>query len=70
MEITVNDFLGMAFDNYFNFSICDIGMAGKILYQSKYENELPDYIGEMILHSWNLQNDEIVLNVDSETVQK
>ena len=30
--------------------------------------ELPDYIGEMILHSWNLQNDEIVLNVDSETV--
>lgn len=68
MEITVNDFLRMAFDNYFNFSICDVGMAGEILYQSEYEDELPDYIGEMILHSWNLEGDKIVLNVDSETV--
>lgn len=65
MEITVNEFLGMAFDNYFEFVIYD-STTERNIFESRTEEELPDEIGEMLVESWNLVNGRIELNVGSE----
>ncbi len=65
MTITVNEFLGMAFDNYFEFVIYDFTTERNI-FESRMEEELPDEIGEMYVESWNLVNGRIELNVSSE----
>lgn len=65
MAITVNEFLGMALDNYFEFVIYDF-TAERNIFESRTEEELPDEIGEMYVESWNLVNGRIELNVSSE----
>ncbi len=65
MTITVNEFLGMAFDNYFEFVIYDFTTERNI-FESQTEEELPDEIGEMYVESWNLVNGRIELNVTSD----
>lgn len=65
MTITVNEFLGMAFDNYFEFVIYDFTTERNI-FESRMEEELPDEIGEKYVESWNLVNGRIELNVSSE----
>jgi len=64
MTITVNEFLGMAFDNYFEFVIYDFTTERNI-FESWMEKELPDEIGEMYVESWNINNGRLELNVDS-----
>lgn len=65
MSITVNEFLGMAFDNYFEFVVYDFTTQRNI-FESWTEEELPDEIGEMYFESWNLANGRIELNVSSD----
>ncbi len=65
MTITINEFLGMAFDSYFEFVIYDFTTERNI-FESRMEEELPDEIGEMYVESWNLVNGRIELNVRSE----
>ena len=65
--MTVNDFLNMAFDNTYDFSVCDLGKMGEIIYSSRVHGEnFPDStIGDMEFHSWELGKQEIIINVDS-----
>ena len=65
MTITVNEFLGMAFDSYFEFVVYDFTTQRNI-FESRTEEELPDEIGEMYVESWNLVNGRIELNVSSD----
>ena len=65
MTITVNEFLGMAFDSYFEFVVYDFTTQRNI-FESRIEEELPNEIGEMYVESWNLVNGRIELNVSSD----
>lgn len=60
--MTINEFLGMAFDNAFKFNVFDFS-KDKNIFESHYEEELPEEIGDLELESWNLNNDRIELNV-------
>lgn len=64
MTITVNEFLGMALDNNFEFVIYDFSKE-KNIFESRNDEEMPDDIGEMYVESWNINNGKIELNVDS-----
>lgn len=64
MIITVDEFLGMAFDNLYNFSVYDFSKE-KNIFESRSNKELPEKIGYMNVESWQLGNGEIILNVDS-----
>lgn len=64
MTITVNEFLGMALDNSFEFAIYDFSKE-KNIFESQNEEELPEEIGDMPVESWNINNGRIELNVDS-----
>ena len=64
MTITVNEFLGMAFDSNFEFVIYDFSKE-KNIFESRNDEEMPDDIGEMYVESWNINNGRIELNVDS-----
>ncbi len=64
--MTIKEFLDLAFDNTYPFEICDIGKAGEIIFSTEFQEELPEDVEDMELHSWGLENGKIVLNVDSE----
>ncbi len=65
MTITVNEFLGMALDNNFEFSIYDFSKE-KNIFESWHEDmEMPEEMGDMIVESWNINNSRLELNVDS-----
>lgn len=64
MEITVNEFLGMALDSTFEFAIYDFSKE-KNVFESLHDEELPEVIGDMLVESWNIANGRIELNVDS-----
>lgn len=65
MTITVNEFLGMALDNNFEFSIYDFSKE-KNIFESWHEDmEMPEEMGDMIVESWNINNGRLELNVDS-----
>ena len=66
MTITVSDFLGMALDNNFEFSIYDFSKE-KNIFESWHGNvEMSEEMEDMIVESWNLNNGRIELNVDSD----
>lgn len=60
--MTVNEFLGMAFDNAFEFNVFDFS-KNRNIFESRCEEELPEEIGDLELESWNLNNGSIDLNV-------
>lgn len=64
MAITVSEFLGMALENTFEFSVYDFS-KGKGIFESRDDEELPTDIGDMFVESWNVNNGRIELNVDS-----
>ena len=64
MVITINEFLGMALDNNFEFAIYDFSKE-KNIFESKNSEEMPEEIEDMIVESWNINNGRIELNVDS-----
>lgn len=65
MAITVNEFLGMALDNNFEFSIYDFSKE-KNIFESWHEDmEMPEEMGDMIVESWNINNGRLELNIDS-----
>ena len=66
MEITVYEFLSMAFDNTFEFCIYDFSKE-KTIFDSSKEDELPDEIGEMYVESWELNHGRIILNINSDS---
>lgn len=66
MIITVSEFLGMALDNNFEFSIYDFSKE-KNIFESWHENvEMSEEMEDMIAESWNLNNGRIELNVNSD----
>jgi len=66
MEITVNEFLGMALDSVFDYAIYDF-TKNAYIYESNTEEEMPDEIGDMYVESWNMSNKRgIELNVNSD----
>lgn len=60
--MTVNEFLGMALDNTFEFNVYDF-FKNTNIFESRREEELPEEIGDLELESWNLNNGSIDLNV-------
>lgn len=64
MAITVSEFLGMALENTFEFSVYDFS-KGKDIFESRDGEELPTDIGDMFVESWDINNGRIELNVDS-----
>lgn len=64
MTITVNEFLGMALDNNFEFVIYDFSKE-KNIFESRNDEEMPEEIEDMFVESWNINNGRIELNVDS-----
>ena len=60
--MTVNEFLGMALDNIFEFNVYDF-LKNTNIFESRREEELPEEIGDLELESWNLNNGSIDLNV-------
>lgn len=64
MKITVNEFLGMALDNNFEFAIYDFS-KDKNIFDSQRGKELPGEIGDMSVQSWDINNGIIELNIDS-----
>lgn len=67
MKITVNEFLGMALDNNFNFVIYDFSTETNI-FDSQKDEEIPLEVEDMAVVSWNLNDkaNRIELNVDSD----
>lgn len=65
MEITVNEFLGMAFDNTFEFVVYDFA-TNKNIFDSTVDEELSDDIGEIYVESWNIINGILELNISSD----
>lgn len=65
MEITVNEFLGMALDNTFDFAVYDFSKE-KNIFQSIIDNDMPDNIGDMYVESWDIRNGIMELNVTSD----
>lgn len=66
MEITVNEFLGMALDDTFDFSIYDL-TKNAYIFKNSTEEEMPDEIGDMYVESWNMSSKRgIELNVNSD----
>lgn len=64
MTITVNEFLGMALDNNFEFVIYDFSKE-KNIFESRNDEEMTEEIEDMFVESWNINNGRIELNVDS-----
>ena len=64
MAITVNEFLGMALDNNFEFVIYDFSKE-KNIFESRNDEEMPEEVEDMFVESWNINNGRIKLNVDS-----
>lgn len=64
MTITVSEFLGMALDSNFEFSIYDFSKE-KSIFESWHDEEIPEEIEDMYVESWNLNNGRFELNVDS-----
>lgn len=66
MTITVSDFLGMALNNNFEFSIYDFSKE-KNIFESWHEDmEMSEEMEDMIVESWNLNNGILELNVNSD----
>lgn len=63
MNITVNEFLGMALDNNFEFVIYDFAINESI-FEGTDIYDIPDIIGELHVESWDIANGKIELNVD------
>lgn len=63
--MTVNEFLGMAFDDVFEFNVFDFS-KNKNIYESRCGEELPEDIGDLELESWNLNHGNIELNVSTD----
>lgn len=63
--MTVNEFLGMALDNTFEFNVFDFSKNTNI-YESRCGEELPEDIGDLGLESWNLNKGSIDLNVSTD----
>lgn len=61
MGITVYEFLNMALDNNFNFIIYDFSKETNI-FDSQKDKEIPTEIEDMVVVSWNLNDDAIELN--------
>ena len=51
--MTVYEFLGMAYDNTFEFNVFDFSKDRNI-FESRCGEELPEEIGDLELESWNL----------------
>lgn len=64
MAITVSEFLGMALENAFEFSVYDFS-KGKNIFESSNDEEIPTDIGDMFVESWDIYNGRMELNVDS-----
>lgn len=67
MGITVYEFLNMALDNNFNFIIYDFSKQTNI-FDSQKDEVIPTEIEDMVVVSWNLNDDanKIELNVGSD----
>lgn len=65
MNITVNEFLGMALDNNFEFVVYDFTKENNI-FESMRDEEMSDDIGEMYVESWEINNGRLELNVSSD----
>ena len=66
VTITVEEFLDLNLDNFIIFTVYDYAKKTDI-YDSRVNDELPTEIAEMELHSFQIdENGVLMLNVDSE----